>query len=187
LIFGHNTKTLSPSVSGNWQNNWTITPISDPQDLANLRALYGLLYRDDFEIAKFIAKTLIFNATKNGNIDFNWIAGRQDFCGISWSPDGGDSMTALLDALERPYGIRITDPVAAMAAYLDALNAFPEATASSAPSSVSYPLSVAALGIPRTSASVSVPASLSPLSPPTVPPSNKPPPPEPCFGKDAPQ
>jgi hypothetical protein len=54
--FGHNTKTLSPTAMGNWQNNWTITPISDPQDLANLRALYGLLYRNDFDIAKIIAK-----------------------------------------------------------------------------------------------------------------------------------
>ena len=55
---GHNSKTLSPMASVYWQNNWTITPVSDPQDLQNLRALYGFLFRSDSEIAEFIENSL---------------------------------------------------------------------------------------------------------------------------------
>jgi hypothetical protein len=58
FAFARNTKTFNPMASLNWQNNWGITPVSDLQDLQNLRALYGLLYRTDGEIAQFIGDTM---------------------------------------------------------------------------------------------------------------------------------
>jgi hypothetical protein len=80
--FGHNSKTLSPTVMENWQNNWTITPISDPQDLQNLRALTGLLLLPEQNISKYIANTLaVWQLNEN---DRNTLQG----CGIDWAFDG---------------------------------------------------------------------------------------------------
>jgi hypothetical protein len=113
--FAHNTKTFTPTVMLNWQNNWTITPVSDPQDLQNLRSLYSLLYNTDPEIAQFVIDTLwLFAARMNGRIDTDWMDTQQKYCGVSW----------------RRYGIeitdqQITDPDAAAASYFGAWNAFP--------------------------------------------------------------
>lgn len=55
LQFGaHAQKQISPTVSTVWQDNWTITPVADPQDLRNLRAIYGLLYRTDADVVQVI-------------------------------------------------------------------------------------------------------------------------------------
>ena len=62
-------------ASINWQNNWGITPISDPQDLQNLRALYGLIYRTDAQVAEFIGdliKIQVFHI--NRPIDMNLVS-----------------------------------------------------------------------------------------------------------------
>jgi hypothetical protein len=109
--FAHNTKTFTPMAGVNWQNNWTITPISDPQDLQNLRALYSLLYRSDIDVAQFIINTLTLYASRSeGSIDTDWMATQQLNCGISWSRNE----------------IVITNPDAAAVSYLGAWNAFPE-------------------------------------------------------------
>jgi hypothetical protein len=111
FAFAHNTKTFNPTASLNWQNNWGITPVSDPQDLQNLRALYGLLYRTDSEIAEFIQDTMkIQSASVNKPIDLDYIAKRwgPTLCGISLNPP------------------RINNPNDAMEAYLNAMLAFPE-------------------------------------------------------------
>jgi len=50
-------KTLTPSVMNMWQTNWNMSLVSDPHDLSNLRALYGLLYRSDKDIAQIIFDT----------------------------------------------------------------------------------------------------------------------------------
>jgi hypothetical protein len=55
LQFGaHAQKQITPTVSTVWQDNWTITPVADPQDLRNLRAIYGLLYRTDADVVQVI-------------------------------------------------------------------------------------------------------------------------------------
>jgi hypothetical protein len=109
--FAHNMKTFTPMAGINWQNNWTITPVSDPQDLQNLRALYSLLYRSDTDIAQFIINTLTLYASRaGGSIDTDWMATQQQNCGISWARNG----------------IAITNPDAAAASYFGAWNAFPE-------------------------------------------------------------
>jgi hypothetical protein len=106
--FAHNTKTFTPMAMLNSQNNWTITPISDPQDLQNLRSLYGLLYKTDREIAQFIADTLmLFAAKADGSINFSYLNTQLQHCGISTT------------------GI-ITDPEAAAKSFFGAWNAFPE-------------------------------------------------------------
>jgi len=102
--FTHNSKMLNPTVSTQWQDNWTITPVSDPQDLLNLRALYGLLYRTDVEIAELIRDNEILNQTPASQE-------QSEQCGISWEPP------------------RITKPQNAMAAYFQAYNAFTTAPA----------------------------------------------------------
>ena len=86
LNFGHNTKTLSPSLSAQWQNNWTISPIADPQDLTNLRALYGLLYRTDAQIIQIIYNTLKFY-TPPGKRITDWVAQQMPQCGMIWNPE----------------------------------------------------------------------------------------------------
>jgi hypothetical protein len=58
FAFARNTKMLNPMVNSLWQNNWSITPISDPQDLQNLRALYGLMYLTNEQIAELIYLTI---------------------------------------------------------------------------------------------------------------------------------
>jgi hypothetical protein len=131
--FTHNTKILTPSATANWQNNWTISPISDPQDLQNLRALYGLLYRDEYAIARFIAETLIpysYSST-NGSINFDDLTNRRTDCGINWNTSGKTAEKAFKDALYDPKGkgFTITDPGVALNAYFDALAAFPSKTA----------------------------------------------------------
>jgi hypothetical protein len=110
FAFARNTKTFSPSVMLNWQNNWSITPISDPQDLQNLRALYGLLYLTDAEIAQVIKDTMkVYWEDPKKLIDFDYLASvANQKCGISLVPLG------------------IANPYVAMEAYLNALNAFPE-------------------------------------------------------------
>jgi hypothetical protein len=110
FAFAHNTKTFTPVVGVNWQNNWTITPIADPQDLQNLRALYSLLYKSDIEIAQFIKNTLILYASETGIVNEAWITTQQPKCGISWDHDK----------------IMITNPDAAATSYFGAWNAFPE-------------------------------------------------------------
>jgi hypothetical protein len=94
-----------------WQNNWSITPISDPQDLQNLRALYGLLYRTDADIAQVIEDALkVYWADTRNQIDFDSFASTaNEWCGISLKPALG-----------------ITNPNVAMEAYLNGLKAFPE-------------------------------------------------------------
>jgi hypothetical protein len=110
--FGHNTKTFTPTAMLNWQNNWTITPISDPQDLQNLRALYGLVYRNDYEVAEIILNTL--KEYSGEPIKWDQLAAQaKSKCGIS----AGDP------AKHIPPGI--IDPGKAMKAYLEALKAFP--------------------------------------------------------------
>lgn len=108
FAFTNNTKTLTPSATLNWQNNWTITPVSDPQDLQNLRSLYGLLLRTDSQIAQFVMNTLtLYAAKKDGSVNVNYMAAQQQKCGISWSP------------------YEITNPDAAAQSYFGAWNAFP--------------------------------------------------------------
>lgn len=97
------SKAVNPSVTGTWQDSWSLNPISDPQDLQNLRALYGLIYRTDDEIAQVI-------------YDESRIYGYQvapPECGISWNPP------------------TVVDPSAAIVAYFLAINAFPYPSASS--------------------------------------------------------
>jgi hypothetical protein len=53
-----NTRSLTPTVTGSWTDSWSLDPISDPQDLNNLRALYGVIYRPDSDIANFIYATI---------------------------------------------------------------------------------------------------------------------------------
>jgi hypothetical protein len=97
-------------ASVNWQNNWTVIPISDPQDLQNLRSLYGLLYRTDHDVAQFVIDTLtLFAAQNRGNIDIRWRSEQAQYCG-------------LLQGNENTY---ITDPYATAASYFGAWNAFP--------------------------------------------------------------
>jgi hypothetical protein len=110
FAFARNTKTFTPMASVNWQNNWTVIPISDPQDLQNLRSLYGLLYRTDHDVAQFVIDTLtLFAAQNRGNIDIRWRSEQAQYCG-------------LLQGNENTY---ITDPYAAAASYFGAWNAFP--------------------------------------------------------------
>jgi hypothetical protein len=106
------TKAFTPTASINWQNNWSITPVSDPQDLQNLRALYGLIYRTDAQIADFIEDTMkIQSASTILPIPMEYLVGTwaPQKCGISLNPPA------------------IQNPEDAMAAYLSALKAFPEA------------------------------------------------------------
>jgi hypothetical protein len=112
FAFTKNNKTLNPTVMLNWQNNWSISPISDPQDLQNLRALYGLLYLTDAGIAQVVEDTLkTYWADTKRPMDlvidyFAYVAKEQ--CGISLKPLG------------------INNPDLAMEAYLNGLKAFPE-------------------------------------------------------------
>jgi hypothetical protein len=95
FAFAKNNKTLNPTVMLNWQNNWSITPVSDPQDLQNLRALYGLLYLTDTGIAQVIEDTMkTYWADTKRPIDFNSFAFKSfwhvanEQCGISLNPLG---------------------------------------------------------------------------------------------------
>jgi hypothetical protein len=112
FAFARDTKTLSPTATLNWQNNWSITPISDPQDLQNLRALYGLIYLKDADIAEIIEDTMkSYWASSIQSIDFLRLARvAEKQCGISLDPLG------------------ITNPNLALEAYLNALKAFPESS-----------------------------------------------------------
>ena len=97
-------------ASVNWQNNWTVIPISDPQDLQNLRSLYALLYQSDNQIAQFIVDTLtLFAAQNKGYIDVAWKAEQEQYCGLS----------------PTDQGFIITEPYTAAASYFGAWNAFP--------------------------------------------------------------
>lgn len=125
FAFTNNTKTFTPTATLNWQNNWTITPVSDPQDLQNLRALAGLLYYSDQDIWDFIANTLdVWNIKlslqKTNREDpgakitpkTNLTSVSED-CGIS-PPDYGSNTG------------RIYNATRAVEAYLAAWNAFPD-------------------------------------------------------------
>ena len=82
-----------------------MTPISDPQDLQNLRSLYGVLYKTDHEIAQFITDTLKLFAAQTGSIDLKWMAMHVQECGVS--------------------GTEIENPSLAAESYFGAWNAFP--------------------------------------------------------------
>ena len=112
FAFARDTKTLNPTATLNWQNNWSITPVSDPQDLQNLRALYGLIYLRDADIAEVIEDGMKpYWASTNKPIDFDRFARVADQqCGISLKPLG------------------IKNPNLALEAYLNALKAFPESS-----------------------------------------------------------
>jgi hypothetical protein len=198
---GHNTKTLSPTIMGNWQNNWTITPISDPVDLTNLRALYGLLYRNDYEISQIIAETLVLYSTyqnpcgtipNNGNICYPWIQGQRDACGITWKISDVDPKINFLNAMkpdakygDRIVGFTINDPRRAMIAYLTALNAFPDTTTTSGSNPSSLPISISIPHLPPPSTSVPINVSVTAPSSSQQPTgaSSKPPPEAGCYGK----
>jgi hypothetical protein len=114
FAFAKNTKTFTPTAMLNWQNNWSITPISDPQDLQNLRALYGLIYRTDAQVAEFIGDTMkIQGSSTNKPIDMNYLLN-------FWAPQCGISLN--------PPSIQ--NPNVAMESYLNALKAFPQYSSS---------------------------------------------------------
>jgi hypothetical protein len=110
FAFAKNTKTFTPTAMLNWQNNWGITPISDPQDLQNLRALYGLIYRTDAQVAEFIGDSMkIQGSSTNKPIDMNYLVN-------FWAPQCGISLN--------PPSIQ--NPNVAMESYFNALKAFPQ-------------------------------------------------------------
>jgi hypothetical protein len=130
FAFARNTKNLSPTGTVNSQNNWSITPVSDPQDLTNLRALYSLLYRTDDEIARFILRTLILYAAKDGTtVDTNWILSQQKYCGITLGPNWREILTSPT----KPVTVSVDDPNKALTAYLQAWNAFPQPAGDTGP------------------------------------------------------
>ena len=114
FALARSTKTVSPMASINWQNNWGITPISDPQDLQNLRALYGLIYRTDAQVAEFIGDSIkIQDSDTNRPIDMNLVSN-------IWAPQCGISLNSP----------GITNPNVAMEAYFNGLKAFPRYSSS---------------------------------------------------------
>jgi len=114
FALARSAKTVSPTASLNWQNNWGITPISDPQDLQNLRALYGLIYRTDAQVAEFIGDTMkIQGSSTTEPINMNYLLN-------SWAPQCGISL--------KPPAIQ--NPNVAMEAYFNGLKAFPQYSSS---------------------------------------------------------
>jgi hypothetical protein len=99
---GHNTKTLSPGINNTWATNWNMSPVSDPTDLTNLRALYGLLYRSDEQIASIIYDRSYLAGTS--------LAQLREGCGIEIDPNAKTKT--------------IVNPEQALIAYLFALDAY---------------------------------------------------------------
>jgi hypothetical protein len=114
FAFAHNTKTFTPTATLNWQNNWTISPVSDPQDLQNLRALAGLLYYRDQDIWDFVSNTL-----KVWNVNLSLEKEQRE-------PPNKTKTSVSEDCGISPNPGKINDPTRAMEAYLDAWDAFPD-------------------------------------------------------------
>jgi len=152
FALARSTKSLSPMASVNWQNNWGITPVYDPQDLQNLRALYGLIYRRDDQIVDFIGDTMKIQSSSTRNpIDLKLLnAWAEVQCGISLgislngppsdamkvyfgylgvAPDAIEAyLNSLGISLNAPKGIH--NPNDAMEAYFNAMRAFPQTSSS---------------------------------------------------------
>ena len=101
-----NTRTLTPTANGSWTDFWSLSPVSDPQDLRNLRALYSLLYRDDNKVAKIIYETM-------------------EVYGVQDAPEAQQGCGISIGASKDPNTARIIDATKALPAYLVAMQSFP--------------------------------------------------------------
>jgi hypothetical protein len=128
---GHNTNTLNSTAMLNWQNAWTVTPVSDPQDLQNLRALYGLLYRNDRDIAEVIQNTILIYKSSEAPLS-SLESQAETNCGISL----GDPSKKI-----PPEVVKFAE---AITAYFQGLRAFPADTSASKGAPASPPVSSAA-------------------------------------------
>jgi len=115
--FAHNAKTLTPMASLLWQNNWSITPISDPQDLQNIRALSGLLYKTDDEIVQDIKDMLEVSQNKLSKDKYSK---KDEKEGETWDT------TSSSDDCGLTLNYEIKDPTNVLVSYFETLSAFPE-------------------------------------------------------------
>jgi hypothetical protein len=112
-IATHWVKSLMTGVSDNENDNWAVSPISDPRDLLNLRALYSLLYRSDQEVALTVyeAEQLVSPIPIPA-------------CGIIWDttkPVGDENLPMIASDYE---GQKLSNKQKAIVAYFIAENAF---------------------------------------------------------------
>jgi hypothetical protein len=81
MNFSKNSKSLNPTATITWTDNWSIGPISDPQDLQNLRALYSFLYRSDEDVARFVRMQEILYEMADPSGKYRY---PQQDCGITY-------------------------------------------------------------------------------------------------------